>query len=76
MLRKFKLGEWVKLKGSNSSPEMEVIKYVSKKDPVFGSVNDDDYLVCVWYDNGVRKSKICHQNRLIKSIESHGLFNT
>ena len=51
MPKKFKPGDWVKIKGSSDSPKMQVLKYVSKKEPIFGFVNDDTYLECVWYKN-------------------------
>lgn len=74
MPRKFKPGEWVKVKGKLSAPKMQVIKYVHKKDSIFGLVNDDSYLECVWYKNGERNSEVFHQNKLIKMIESSGLL--
>lgn len=74
MPRKFKSGEWVKVKGKLTSPKMQVIKYVPKKDSIFGFVDNDIYLECVWYKNGERKSKVFHQNKLIKMIETGGLF--
>lgn len=73
MPKKFKPGDWVKIKGQTFSPKMEVLKYSSKKDTVFGLVNNDTYLECVWYKNGERKSKVFHQNKLIKLIDSGGL---
>ncbi|CAM1367721.1 hypothetical protein [Tenacibaculum soleae] len=74
MPRKFKSGEWVTVKGKLTSPKMQVIKYVPKKDSIFGLVNNDNYLECVWYKNGERKSKVFHQNKLIKMIETSGLL--
>lgn len=74
MPRKFKSGEWVTVKGKLTSPKMQVIKYVPKKDSIFGLVNNDTYLECVWYKNGERKSKVFHQNKLIKMIETSGLL--
>tara|TARA_R110000868_G_scaffold410962_1_gene701099 strand:+ start:3862 stop:4092 length:231 start_codon:yes stop_codon:yes gene_type:complete len=76
MPKKFKPGDWVKIKGSSDSPKMQVLKYVSKKEPIFGFVNDDNYLECVWYKNGERKSEVFHQNRLIKINETAGIFKT
>ena len=76
MPKKFKPGDWVKIKGSSDSPKMQVLKYVSKKEPIFGFVNDDTYLECVWYKNGERKSEVFHQNRLIKINETAGIFKT
>ncbi len=74
MARKFKAGDWVKIKGNADRPIMEVLKYVSKKEPIFGFVNDDTYLECVWYKNGERKSNVFHQDRLIKLRETGGLY--
>ena len=74
MPRKFKSGEWVTVKGKLASPKMQVIKYVPKKDSIFGLVNNDTYLECVWYKNGERKSKVFHQNKLIKMIKAGGLI--
>ena len=74
MPRKFKSGEWVKVKGKLTAPKMQVVKYVPKKDSIFGLVDNDSYLECVWYKNGERKLKVFHQHRLIKMIETGGLF--
>ncbi|MCH3882967.1 MULTISPECIES: hypothetical protein [Tenacibaculum] len=76
MPRKFKSGEWVKVKGKLTSPKMQVIKYVPKEDSIFRLVDNDSYLECVWYKNGERKSEVFHQNRLIKMIETGGLLKT
>jgi len=76
MSRKFKPGDWVKVKRKLITPKMQVLKYVSKKDPILGLVNNNSYLECVWYKNGERKTKIFHQNKLIKTIETGGLFKT
>lgn len=76
MSRKFKSGDWVKLRGKLITPKMQVLKYVPKKDSLLGLVNYDSYLECVWYKNGERKSKVLHQNKLIKTIETGGLFKT
>jgi hypothetical protein len=43
---------------------------------LFGMVNTDRYLECVWYKNGERKLKVYHQNKLIKVAETGGLFQT
>jgi uncharacterized protein YodC (DUF2158 family) len=74
MAKKFKPGDWVKIKGDSKRPKMEVLKYVSKKEPIFGFINDNTYLECVWYRNGERKSQIFHQNRLMKLKDTGGLF--
>lgn len=76
MPRKFKSGDWVKIRGKLTSPKMQVLKYVPKKDSILGLVDYDSYLECVWYINGERKSEVFHQNKLIKTIETGGLFNT
>jgi uncharacterized protein YodC (DUF2158 family) len=75
MARMFIPGNWVKIRGEISAPKMQVIKYISKEDAILGVVNNDEYLECVWYENGERKSEIFHQSRLIKT-ESGGLFKT
>ncbi len=74
MPRKFKPGDWVKVKGELTDPKMQVIKYVPKEDSIFGLVDNDSYLECYWYKSGERKSEVFHQNRLIKMIETFGLF--
>jgi uncharacterized protein YodC (DUF2158 family) len=74
MPRKFKPGDWVKLKGKTFSSKMEVLKYIPKKDSLLGLVNNDTYLECVWYENGERKLEVFNQNRLIKLIETGGLY--
>ena len=76
MIRKFKPGDWVKLKGRNISPKMEVLKYIPKKDMLFGTVNNDSYLECVWYKKGKRKLRVFHQNKLMKLMGTGGLFKT
>jgi|TARA_R110002111_G_C5991059_1_gene372004 uncharacterized protein YodC (DUF2158 family) len=76
MPRKFKPGDWVKVKGKISAPKMEVLRYVPKKDSFFGLVNNDSYLECVWYKSGVRNLEVIHQNKLIKLTETGGLFKT
>jgi uncharacterized protein YodC (DUF2158 family) len=73
-MRKFKPGDWVEIKGDEDSPKMEVLKYVLKKEPVFGIENDDTYLECVWYEDGERKSEVFHQDRLIKLTKTGGLY--
>ena len=55
---------------------MQVLKYVPKKDSILGLVDNDTYLGCVWYKNGERNTGVFHQNKLIKTIETGGLFNT
>lgn len=76
MPRKFKPGDWVKVKGKLTAPNMQVLKYVPKKDVILGLVDNENYLECVWYKNGERKSEVFHQNRLFKMIETGGLFKT
>lgn len=76
MPRKFKSGDWVKVKGKLTVPKMQVIKYVTKKDSILGLVDNDTYLECVWYKKGERKSEVFHQNKLIKTLETGGLFKT
>ena len=74
MSRKFKPGDRVKLKGKTFAPKMKVLKYITKKDLIFGLVDYDSYLECVWYKNGERKLEVFHQNRLIKLFETGGLL--
>ncbi|TYP97837.1 uncharacterized protein YodC (DUF2158 family) [Tenacibaculum adriaticum] len=74
MPRKFKPGDWVKVKGKLIAPKMQVLKYVPKKKSILGLVDNDNYLECVWYKNGDRKTAVFHQNKLIKMIETGGLF--
>jgi uncharacterized protein YodC (DUF2158 family) len=76
MARKFKAGDWVEIKGSSDSPKMEVSKYIAKKEPIFGFVDNDTYVECVWYRDGERKSQIFHQNRLFKVGDSKGMYRT
>ena len=76
MSRKFKPGDWVKVKGNFTHPRMQVLKYVSKKDILLGVVTTDCDVECIWYKNGERKSEVFHQNKLIKTIETGGLFKT
>ena len=76
MPRKFKSGDWVKVRGKLTAPKMQVLKYIPKKDAILGLVDHDSYLECVWYKGGERKSEVFHQNKLIKTIETGGLFKT
>ena len=76
MSRKFKAGDWVKAKGASESPKMEVAKYISKKEPIFGFTDNDTYVECVWYRNGKRRSRVFHQNRLSKVLDTKGIFKT
>ena len=64
MPRKFKSGDWVKVKGKLTAPKMQVLKYVPKKDSILGLVDNDTYLECVWYKSGERKCEVFHQNKL------------
>ena len=73
MGRKFKPGDWVKIKSNSDRPKMEVLKYVSQKNS-FGVVNDDSYIECIWYKDGVRYSEVYHQNKLVKQIKTGGLY--
>lgn len=54
MVRKFKAGDRVKVKGGSDGPKMEVLKYIAKKEPIFGFVDRDTYVECVWYRDGER----------------------
>ncbi|GHC59306.1 hypothetical protein [Ulvibacter litoralis] len=76
MTRKFKSGDWVKVRGKLTAPKMQVLKYVQKKDSIFGLVDYDNYLECVWYTNGERKTAVFHENKLTRTIETGGLFKT
>lgn len=76
MARKFKPGDWVKAKGVSSSPKMEVSKYITKKEPIFGFADNDTYVECVWYRDGERRYRIFHQNRLSKVQDTKGIFKT
>jgi uncharacterized protein YodC (DUF2158 family) len=76
MPRKFKSGDWVMARRRLTAPKMQVLKYVPKKDSLLGLVDYDNYLECVWYKNGERKTEVFHQNKLIKTIETGGLFKS
>ncbi|WP_067028913.1 hypothetical protein [Allomuricauda sp. CP2A] len=76
MARKFKAGDWVKAKGASDSPKMEVSKYITKKEPIFGFLDRDTYVECTWYRNGQRRSRVFHQNRLSKVLGTKGIFKT
>ncbi len=76
MARKFKPGDRVKAKGVSSSPKMEVSKYITKKEPIFGFADNDTYVECVWYRDGERRYRIFHQNRLSKVQDTKGIFKT
>jgi uncharacterized protein YodC (DUF2158 family) len=74
MSRKFKPGDWVKIKGTPNNQKKEVLKYVLKKDPLLGITNNSNYLECVWYKDGERYSAVFHQNKLLKLRETGGLY--
>jgi len=74
--RKFKPGDWVKIKGKDDSPKMEILKYVSKEDPLTGIGNTDTIVECVFYKNGERFTRTIHQNRLIKLLKSGGIYKS
>jgi len=76
MKKKFKPGDWVKIKGSITAPKMQVLKYVPKKNAILGLVDNDSYVECVWYKNGERKSEVFHQNKLIRIMDTGGFFKT
>ncbi len=72
--KKFKPGDWVKIKGNPNAEKMEVIKYIVKKDPLIGAVNGNTYVECVYYQNGERFTVTAHQDRLVKLTEVGGFF--
>ncbi|MDC7999724.1 hypothetical protein POV26_01620 [Aequorivita todarodis] len=72
--RKFKPGDWVKIKGNDDIPKMEILKYVSKEDPLTGVVNNDSIVECVYYKNGERFTQTIHQNRLVKMLKTGGIY--
>ncbi|WP_452221916.1 hypothetical protein [Lacinutrix salivirga] len=74
MRRKFKPGDWVKLKGTSDKPKMEVLKYVPVKN-IFGLTSNNTHLECVWYKDGKRFCNVFNQNKLIKSLETGGIYN-
>ncbi|MCB0464093.1 MAG: hypothetical protein KDC78_00250 [Aequorivita sp.] len=74
--RKFKPGDWVKIKGTDDSPKMEVLKYISKEEPFTGIVNNDTITECVYYKNGERFTRTIHQNRLLKLLKTGGIYKS
>ncbi len=74
--RKFKPGDWVKIKGKDDSPKMEILKYVSKEDPLTGIVSTDTIIECVYYKNGERFSRTIHQDRLLKVLKTGGIYKS
>lgn len=74
MARKFKAGD--RVKGASNGPKMEVSKYIAKKEPIFGFMDRDTYVECVWYRHGEQRSRIFHQNRLSKLRDTKGFLNT
>lgn len=74
MGRKFKPGDWVKIKGKNDSPKMEILKYVIQEDPLTGIKNNDSIVACVYYENGERLTRTLHQNRLLKLRDTGGIY--
>ncbi|HCO85160.1 MAG TPA: hypothetical protein DIT95_16755 [Arenibacter sp.] len=76
IIKKFKPGDWVKIKGDNNAQKMEVVRYVSKKDPLTGIINNNNFVECVHYRYGERFSRTVHKNRLFKLIESGGIYQS
>ena len=76
IVKKFKLDDCVKTKGNLDAPKMEVIKYITKKDPFVGTINSNVDLECVYYQNGERFVKTVLQDRLIKLCEVGGFYKS
>jgi len=74
MTKKFKPGDWVKIKGNPSAPKMEVLRYVTKYDPLIGAANNHTYVECVYYYDGERIIKTVHQGRLLKLRDAGGIY--
>ncbi len=74
MFRKFKPGDWVSIKGEETSPQMKVLKYVSKKLPFSQKSYADTLVECVWYNQAKRHLGVFNQNQLIKILNGGGLF--
>ncbi len=74
IVKKFKPGDWVKIKGNPNAPKMEVIKYITKKDPLVGTLNSNSYVECVYCQNGERFTKTAHQDRLLRLREVGGFY--
>ncbi len=72
--RKFKPGDWVKIKGKDDPPKMEILKYISKEDLLTGIVNNHSIVECVYYKNGERFTRTIHQNRLLKLLKTGGIY--
>jgi tRNA A37 threonylcarbamoyladenosine biosynthesis protein TsaE len=51
-VKKFKPGDWVKIKGNGDAPKTEVLKYISKKNSLTGAINNSTFVKCVHYKNG------------------------
>ncbi|RCW90807.1 hypothetical protein [Winogradskyella arenosi] len=76
MPKKFKPGDWVRIKGKLTAPKMQVLKYTVHKAPLLGVKDQDTFLECVWYSNGKRYVETFHQNALIHHRDAGGLFKT
>jgi len=53
---------------------MEILKYISKEDPITGITNNDSVVECVYYKSGERFIRFIHQNRLLKLRETGGIY--
>lgn len=73
-VKKFKPGDWVKIKGGTDVPKMEIVKYIPKKDPLTGVINNNTFVECVYYKNGERCTRTVHQNRLLRLLETGGIY--
>lgn len=76
IIKKFKSGDWVKIKGDSNAPKMEVLKYVSKKDSLTGTINNNTFVECVYYRKGERFTRTVRQNRLLRLLESGGIYKS
>lgn len=70
--RRFKPGDRVRLRSAKQP--MEVLKYVTKRHPVFGYYLSENEVKCVWFEHGNRRTGVFHQNRLTKVSQPVGLF--
>lgn len=71
-MRKFKPGDRVQLRFDGKI--MEVLKYVTKHNPLIGNYVSEFEVECVWYENGERKSAVFNQKNLTKASKPFGLF--
>ncbi len=73
-MRKFRPGDWVRLKGKNETPFMQVTRCAASPKKENEDHGSGKIVECVYYKNGQRTVAYYHQNRLIRSLRGNSKF--